>query len=178
MSAVNEEFEVILEQEIEGFTELQFAAVMEAQTLSSASNSCVTAQLRGFCRGAPILTGLPDLPTKVVAARTSVALTPNQIGSAVVVVFEQGNKFQPIVIGVLREHQDRQGTDSASGTELIEADIDGDRIIVGAQEKIELRCGKASITLTKAGKVLIKGEYVLSHSTGVNCIKGGSVRIN
>ena len=41
-----------------------------------------------------------------------------------------------------------------------------------------LRCGKASITLTKAGKVLIEGSYVLSRSTGVNRIKGGSVQLN
>jgi hypothetical protein len=41
-----------------------------------------------------------------------------------------------------------------------------------------LRCGKASITLTRAGKVLIQGSYVLSRSTGVNRVKGGAVQIN
>ena len=32
--------------------------------------------------------------------------------------------------------------------------------------------------LTRAGKVLIQGAYLLSRSTGVNRIKGGSVQIN
>jgi hypothetical protein len=41
-----------------------------------------------------------------------------------------------------------------------------------------LQCGKASITLTKAGKVLIQGSYVSSRSTGVNRVKGGSVQLN
>ena len=38
--------------------------------------------------------------------------------------------------------------------------------------------GIGRITLTKAGKVLIEGSYVLSRSTGVNRIKGGSVQLN
>lgn len=60
----------------------------------------------------------------------------------------------------------------------VEVDADGERMIVSAKEQLVLRCGKASITLTKAGKVLIKGSYVLSRSSGVNRIKGGSVQLN
>ena len=40
------------------------------------------------------------------------------------------------------------------------------------------RSPEASITLTRAGKVLIQGSYVSSRSTGVNRIKGGSVQLN
>lgn len=47
-----------------------------------------------------------------------------------------------------------------------------------AEEEIELRCGGASIVLTRAGKVLLRGAYLLSRSSGVNRIKGGSVQIN
>jgi hypothetical protein len=49
---------------------------------------------------------------------------------------------------------------------------------VHAKEQVVLKCGKASITLTKAGKVLIQGSYVLSRSSGINRVKGGSVQIN
>ncbi len=55
---------------------------------------------------------------------------------------------------------------------------DGKRISFEAEDDIVLKCGKASITLTRAGKVLIKGEYVLSHSSGENRIRGGSVSVN
>jgi hypothetical protein len=41
-----------------------------------------------------------------------------------------------------------------------------------------LRCGESSIVLTRAGKVLIKGNYVLSRSRGANRIKGAYVDIN
>ena len=41
-----------------------------------------------------------------------------------------------------------------------------------------MRCGEASITLTRAGKVLIRGAYVLSRSSGANRIKGAAVEIN
>jgi hypothetical protein len=50
--------------------------------------------------------------------------------------------------------------------------------MVSAKEQLVLRCGKASITLTKEGKVLIQGAYVSSRSSGVNRIKGGSVQLN
>ncbi|MEP7119602.1 MAG: hypothetical protein ABJE95_01785, partial [Byssovorax sp.] len=36
----------------------------------------------------------------------------------------------------------------------------------------------SSITLTRAGKILIRGAYVLTRSSGVNRIQGGSVQIN
>jgi hypothetical protein len=41
-----------------------------------------------------------------------------------------------------------------------------------------LKCGNASITLTKAGKILVEGTYVSNRSSGVMRIKGGSVQIN
>ena len=61
-------------------------------------------------------------------------------------------------------------------TPLVEAD--GERLVVDARDQLVLRCGKASITLTKAGKVLIQGTYLSSRSSGVNRIKGGSVQLN
>jgi len=56
--------------------------------------------------------------------------------------------------------------------------VDGGVITFTAEQEICLRCGEASITLTRAGKVLIKGSYLLSRSTGPNRIKGGSIQLN
>jgi hypothetical protein len=53
-----------------------------------------------------------------------------------------------------------------------------DRIRIAAREAIELRCGDSSLTMTKTGRVTIKGEQVLSRATGVNKIKGAAVKIN
>ena len=72
----------------------------------------------------------------------------------------------------------RPGWPSDATPPQLEVDSDGQRITVSAREQLVLRCGEASITLTKAGKVLIEGTYVSSRSSGVNRIKGGSVQLN
>jgi hypothetical protein len=111
----------------------------------------------------------------VVPARSTVDLHGAHIGSAVVLVFELADQARPIVMGVLRG---RTGWPLAEAPAQVEVDADGQRMIVSAREQLVLRCGKASITLTRAGKVLVEGSYVLTRSTGVNRIKGGSVQLN
>jgi hypothetical protein len=110
-----------------------------------------------------------------LGARTVIDLYGAHIGRKVVLMFEGGDPDRPIVMGVLRESE---GWPLADPTGQVEIDSDGERMIVTAKEQVVLRCGKASITLTKAGKVLIQGSYVLSRSSGVNRIKGGSVQLN
>ncbi|WP_257792523.1 hypothetical protein [Myxococcus xanthus] len=41
-----------------------------------------------------------------------------------------------------------------------------------------LRCGEATITLRRNGKVVIRGVQVETHATGTNRIKGASVKVN
>ncbi|MDP9994092.1 hypothetical protein J2W28_006482 [Variovorax boronicumulans] len=110
-----------------------------------------------------------------VRARTVVDLHGAHIGHQVTLVFEAGDPTRPIVTGVLRE---AQGWPLADLPGQVEVSQDGRRMVVGAREQLVMRCGKASITLTKAGKILIRGAYVASISSGVNRIKGGSVQLN
>ncbi|MCW8876493.1 MAG: DUF6484 domain-containing protein [Kangiellaceae bacterium] len=56
--------------------------------------------------------------------------------------------------------------------------VDGERVVIEGKEEIELKCGEASIRLTKSGKILIRGKYLLNRSSGVNRIMGGSVQVN
>lgn len=113
--------------------------------------------------------------TDALFARTVVDLHGPHIGRQVVLTFEAGDPAKPIVMGVLREGD---GWPLAEQPGQVEVDADGERLIVSAKEQVVIRCGKASITLTKPGKVLIQGSYVLSRSSGVNRIKGGSVQLN
>ena len=108
-------------------------------------------------------------------ARTTIDLHGKHIGQQVVLMFEANEPTKPIIMGVL---QDAKGWPLDQRPAQVEVDADGERMIVSAKEQLVLRCGKASITLTKAGKVIIKGSYVLSRSSGVNRIKGGSVQLN
>ena len=53
-----------------------------------------------------------------------------------------------------------------------------EELVVTAEKQLTLRCGESSITLTAAGKIIIRGKYIVSRSSGVQRIKGGSVQIN
>ena len=53
-----------------------------------------------------------------------------------------------------------------------------DELSFDARQKITLRCGKSSITLHANGKIVLKGEYILSDAEGVNRIAGGHIELN
>jgi hypothetical protein len=125
--------------------------------------------------GTPLVGYAGQPGTAALAARTVVDLHGAHIGRQIVLMFEGGDATRPIVMGVLRGDV---GTAMEHPPGQVEVDADGERMLVSAKEQLVLRCGKASITLTRAGKVLIHGEYVLSRSSGVNRIKGGSVQLN
>ncbi len=104
------------------------------------------------------------------AAKITVAEIESAVSSAAQAVFAiTDNNQQAIFLGFLTTTPAQTGLDVT---------IDGRRTVITAGDEIVLRCGKSSITLTKAGKILIRGAYVSSRSSGVNRIKGGSVQIN
>ena len=51
-------------------------------------------------------------------------------------------------------------------------------LIIEAGDELTLRCGEASIRITRDGKIVIRGEHILSRAKGTQRIKGGSVAIN
>jgi phage baseplate assembly protein gpV len=110
-----------------------------------------------------------------VAAAAIVDLHGPHIGRQVVLQFENGDAARPIVMGVVRGKADWP---LAEHPGHVQVDADGERLIVGAKQQLVLKCGKASITLTKAGKIVINGTYVSNRSSGVMRIKGGSVQLN
>jgi hypothetical protein len=84
----------------------------------------------------------------------------------VALVFEGGDPARPLIAGLVQA-----GVTS-------EARVDGERIVLTGTQEVELRCGEASISLRKDGKLVIRGAYVESRAKGTNRIKGGSVQIN
>ncbi|WP_260955709.1 phage baseplate assembly protein V [Pseudomonas citri] len=119
---------------------------------------------------APVV-GFPGCPGDTgLAARTTTPLSREDIGAQVALMFEAGDPARPLVIGRIQRLPQTAGP--------VVAHLDGERLEFSAEREIVLRCGKASITLTREGKVLIRGAYLSSRSSGVNRIKGGSVQIN
>jgi hypothetical protein len=109
-----------------------------------------------------------------MVARSTVPIAQADVGREVLVAFEAGEARSPYIVGLLWE----LGQNSPIQAKPIEAKVDGEQVVIEGKKEIVLKCGKASITLTRAGKVLIRGGYVLSRSSGVNRIKGGSVQVN
>ncbi|MEH6348540.1 DUF6484 domain-containing protein [Pseudomonas sp. 3JA] len=119
---------------------------------------------------APVV-AFPGCPADTgLAARTTTPLSREDIGAQVALMFEAGDVARPLVIGRIQ----RLPQTAAPAV----AQLDGERLEFTAEREIVLRCGKASITLTREGKILIRGAYLSSRSSGVNRIKGGSVQIN
>lgn len=99
----------------------------------------------------------------------------------VLLVFENNDPALPVITGLV---QDRilapagDNGETALHAELDHGVIDGKILQVRAREEIVLQCGKSSIVLNKAGKIVIKGVQILSRALNSNKIKGGSVNIN
>ena len=117
-----------------------------------------------------------------IPARTIVPLNRQNIGDDITLMFEEGDSKKPIITGIIQTPGKNRVNGKHNGTlpteNPIDLKIDDEQLTFTAKKEIVLRCGKASITLTRAGKILIRGKYLLSRSSGVNRIKGGSVQVN
>ncbi len=139
-----------------------------------------------------------------VAARALAALEAHHVGGEVALMFEQGDPARPLILAPIEtlaplpdvaadeasggrvafaELTDAEPAPRPSGEKTaeavrVEALADGERIVLAAERELVLRCGNASITLTRAGKIIIRGAYVSSHATGTHRIRGGTVEIN
>ena len=92
------------------------------------------------------------------------------MGAEVALLFEDGARDRPLVIGRIVEPARQR--DQAMVIQ------DGEQVKLTARERIELRVGKASIVLEKDGHITIRGSYVVSHASAANRIRGGSVNLN
>lgn len=129
--------------------------------------------LLGFnARGEPLVVFAGNPQDAAVPACTTASLQATDVGGEVALLFEDGDPTRPVVIGRLL----RRSVEPLAP--VVDVVRDGERLELRAQQEIVLRCGKASITLTRAGKVLIRGGFISSWSSGAHRIKGGSVHLN
>jgi hypothetical protein len=97
----------------------------------------------------------------------------------VMLAFEENDPRRPVIVDVICDTiRDPSPPLTVERDTVDDVRIDGQTLTFNAEKQIVLRCGKSSITLTRAGKVLTRGAYLLNRSSGVNRIKGGSVQIN
>lgn len=134
---------------------------------------------------------------KHVLALATVPVEAKNVGREAALLFNGGDLNKPVIIGiihcemmdVLENRAPSQESDEAwlnqshsigepekeKGVDIV---VDGKEHCIEAKEQMTLKCGKASITLTKDGKILLRGSYISSRSSGTHRILGGSVQIN
>lgn len=137
--------------------------------------------------------GYVDFPlnptTQAVSAISTLTLTSKETTRQVALMFNQGDLSKPIVMGLIHsplqsilenfeQNIENDDVELAGALDLEHVKVEGDKVIFEAQEEMVFKCGESSITLTKSGKVLIRGKYLLNRSSGVNRIMGGSVQVN
>lgn len=142
-------------------------------------------------QGQPLV-DFPENPSgQPLAAMSTMSITTAHVGRNVALLFAKGDPHSPVIMGLIhsplhdlivaydaKAQSPAQETSESSGLKVDDITIDGKRVVLEGKEEVIIKCGEASITLTKAGKILIRGNYVLNRSSGVNRIQGGSVQVN
>ncbi len=174
--------EIIVEELIKNETDIgtdteSSSKANQGNTPFQQITGAVIGQLTDFNKSGQPLVDYPQNPNKgPISARTTINLSIDDIGHEIVMVFEYAQPDKPIVMGIVKSNA--EALNDKKERPGMDVYVDGKHIVFNAEKDIVFRCGEASITLTRAGKILIRGAYIINRSTGVNRIKGGSVQIN
>ncbi len=134
-----------------------------------------------------ILVQYGDLDPKQAKLTASInrseVIGSHNAGREVLLLFENGDPEKPIIIDLMQnpieEIIDMEAfSQDQSEKKSIETVVDDKGIILEAKKQITLKCGKGSITIKEDGKIVVRGTNLISRSSGMNRIKGGSVDIN
>lgn len=124
----------------------------------------------GFDSGVPLVVFPGNPQETAVAARSLTELASDEIGAEVALLFQDGDPGRPLIVGRVVEPARK-----ASSPQIIR---DGERVCIIGEERIELRCGEATILMEKDGRITIRGTYVTSQASATNRIRGGSIDLN
>jgi len=117
--------------------------------------------------------GLRDL-----AAVSLASLSAEHVGRAVALGFEAADPRRPIILGMICELEETEEETDAQQAAPFTVSHENGRVVIQAEDELELRCGKAVILLQSDGRIHIRGGYITSHASAGQRIRGGSVQIN
>ncbi|MER8367643.1 DUF6484 domain-containing protein [Mesorhizobium sp. M0306] len=123
----------------------------------------------GFDGGDPLVVFAGNTRETAIPARSLTELSSDMIGTDVALLFQDGDPGRPLIVGRIVEPARK------APPQVVK---DGETIRIVGEERIELRCGKATIIMEKDGRITIRGTYVTSHARVSNRIRGGSVNLN
>jgi Domain of unknown function (DUF6484) len=123
--------------------------------------------------GAPLV----DFPANPAGAPVPALATARfdlvPANAPVALMFLAGDRARPLAIGLIAQPDAQRLADRGPIVSHPE-----ERLTLTAAREIVLQCGRASLVLTRAGKVLVRGAYVSLRSSGMQRITGASVQIN
>lgn len=126
--------------------------------------------LLGFEANAPLVVFPSNPHDHAIPARSLTKLSADDVGCEVALLFEDGARDRPLIVGKIVEPVRDRAVPMVIR--------DGEQVKLTANERIELRVGKASIVMEKDGHITIRGTYLVSHASAANRIRGGSVNLN
>jgi hypothetical protein len=144
----------------------------------------VVGQVVGWERRRGLLVDFPDNQAGPLAARTILRLDPGEWVEAInqkreaLLAFDREDRRAPILVGFLEDLPGHDRQPQRAGKLEVEARVDGRRVVLRGEEEVVLRCGEASITLCRDGRLIVRGTEVISHARGRNRISGGVIHIN
>ncbi|MES0136195.1 DUF6484 domain-containing protein [Mesorhizobium sp. M0016] len=124
----------------------------------------------GFDDQGPLVVFPGNPEDMALRARSLVELNQAMIGSEVALLFQDGDPRRPLIMGPIIEPARKRAAQRVIS--------DGEYVRLKASKRIELRCGKSSLILDSDGHISLRGKYIVSHASGANNIRGGSVNLN
>ncbi|SMP34749.1 hypothetical protein SAMN06265373_11087 [Shimia sagamensis] len=128
--------------------------------------------LLGFEDGKPLVVFPGNPADAALTARSLCQLSPNDAGGEVALLFEDGARDRPLIVGRIVEPIK---TPDAPEMQVIS---DGQTLKVTSEQRIELRVGKSAIVMEADGHITIRGKHLVSQASGSNRIRGASVNLN
>lgn len=166
------------------------ASSVDAPHLSVPAGAWLVGTLTGFNdQGAPEVKVVIEDQWHNLTTTPTVAVSRSDLGRQAVVMTPGGALSTPLLMGfvhtpltlALEAGRDKGSLSHSQTSQSMSVEVDeapAREVALEGREKLVLRCGSASITLTEAGKIILRGRHLVSRSEGVNRILGASIQMN
>lgn len=141
-------------------------------------NGVVIGLLLGFRDGAPLVVFASNERDHAIAARSLTHLGPDDVGSEVALLFEDGRKDSPLIVGRIMDPVRLPVVVQPVVAQPVVVTDEDQPIVIKSRRSMEFRCGKASITMKADGTVTIRGTQILTRAERTNRVQGATVALN
>lgn len=151
----------------------------QKQSSSDKINGIVVGRVvSAAAKNAPMVEFPANVTGTPIQALATVPVEARDSGRDVAIAFVNGDPAKPVILGFMHVPADATQQTVNGSTKTIDVEKESETVTISAEKQLVLKCGESSITLTKAGKVLLNGAYISSRAKGVNRLRGGSVLLN